>query len=525
MKKDPWQYFKILPIFSLLVFAPIANAQYLSEADSQKKAASEKKAATQAKIDAVLGKTFWYRPGASDSMRTEFFEKYGKDERFTNLNILDFSGKFYLTKEASFKVIAADLKMIQIEFEDGKIAFIKPYVLAEHGDYPLIKNLYPGRERANNYEAYIYPDAPFKIENPKLFAAIDSTIGKKFWYRPASDATTKLNFVEEIKGEVAFIIENYKVASDTIDIKVRLEDESTRLLKIEKSTLINFSSGDLPFIYAGKDKSLPSKEYLYPGRPDEIIAAQESTSASKTASAAKEKAAVAEERLRLKKDAMAALAKELKSVPKSFEVRGLNFGADHHQDLAETQGFVSEKGLDLDRFPDTRSETTINGGILYFYRNILFMATFEDLQDSVEIRAAMNQLEAKYKSKFAPIPLKTTRDGNIETATRGFRMNISNSGAAEIKIASSGPISKMVCMQDISREMRRNIELRIKNYDSLTDRVERECRATVQPIEMKFTNTAIEALVLTRANTEQKERERQAADERIKSALKKAKEF
>ena len=517
---------RILAIFLPLVASPAANSQYLSDTDAQRKAVSEKNDAKRLKINAVVGKIFWYRPGNSDSFRTKFYEKAGPmgDGLFSS-NYIDFTGMFYLTKETSFKILQADFDKIKIEFDDGKIAFIKANKLAENGNYSLIENLYPGRQNANNFQAYIYPDAPFKIENPAPFVALDSIVGKRFWYRPISNTNAKLNFVDEIKTETPFVIESYKVAPNTIDIKVQLDDGATRLLKIEKATFANFSGNDLPFVYVSKDKYVPTKEYLYPGPPNEVFAAEETAFAARAAAAAKEKAAAGDERNRVRNEAIATLTKELKAAPRGFEVRGVNLGTDHHQDVADSKSFVNGKGWNPDEIPDTRIEKTPDGGTLYFYRDILFIATYEDLQDTLEIRAAMNQLEKKFKGKFAAVPQKKSRDGNTETTTGGLRLSIGNFGVAEVKLSSSRPISRNACIDNIGREMRLNITRGIKNYSSLSDRVESECRETSNPTQMVFINKPIETLVNSRANAERQINRLQAAEERLKAANEKAKKF
>ena len=517
---------RILAISLLLVVAPVANSQYLSDTDAQRKAASEKNAVKQKKIDAVVGKTFWYRPGNSDASRIEFYEKAGPMRVGSSyIDILEFTGKFYLTKETSFKVLEADFKKLKVEFEDGKTAFLKAYILAEHGEYSLLERLYTGRDRANNYQAYIYPDVPFKIENPALFVALDSILGRKFWYRPTANASVKLNFVGEVKAETAFVIEGYTISADTINIKLQLVDNAVGTLQIEKSMATNFTGSDLPFIYVSKDKYVSAREYLYAGPPSEVIAAEEAAFAASATSAAQAKAVADEDRSRARQDASAVLTKELKGVPRSFEVRGLFFGKDHYLEVSESKGFQSGKGADVDGFPDTHKEISTDGATLYFYRGILFMATYEDLQDTIEIRAAMNQLEAKLKGKFAKLSQQKSRDGNIETTTGGFRLNIGTFGVAEVKLTSSRPINRRTCIDDIAREMRQRIALRLSNYSSLSDRVESECRETLNPTQLVFINKPIEALVNSRATAEQKANARQAAEEKVKAASEKAKTF
>lgn len=511
---------RILAISLPLLAALEVNAQYLSDTDAQKKTENQRNAFKQSKIDAVVGKTFWYKPGTSDSYRTQFYENMEVRDIETWGNY-KFTGKFYLTKETSFKVLAADLSGLKVEFEDGKIAFLE----ADLGNSSLIANLYPGSYIANNFQAYIYPDAPFKIENPASFVALDSIIGKKFWYRPTADANVKLHFFSEILAETSFVIDSYAITSDTIDVKLKFDDNATGILKIEKSTLANFSGPNLPFIYAGKDKYTPTREYLYPGPPNEVIAAEDAAFAARTAAAAQEKAAIFEERSRARKDAIAVLTRELKSPPKNFEVRGMNFGRDHYLDVSESKGFVNGKGSPMDKFPDARIEVSIDGGTLFFYREILFMAVYDDLQDTIEIRAAMNQLEAKFKSKFVNMPQQKSLDGNIETTIGGFYMNIGNSGIAKVKLISTRPIDKRVCVSDIAREMRRRIDLGLKNYSSLTDRVESECKETLNPTQIVFINKPIEAIVNSRANAEQQRNARQVIEGRLKAASEKAKKF
>lgn len=306
---------------------------------------------------------------------------------------------------------------------------------------------------------------------------------------------------------------------------MQLDDGSPRVLKIEKAKLISSSRTGLPFIYVNKDKSVPDHEYLYPGPPGEVIAAEEAAIAAQFAALAKEKAEAAEQRSRVTKDAMAALTKELKAAPRSFEVRGLNLGRDHLQDIADAVGYQAGKGTDVEGFPDTRKEIGSDGGILYFYRGILFMASYDDLQDSLDIRAAMDKLEAKFKGKFAKVPQQKSRDGNTETTTVGYRMNIGGFGVADVQLSSSRPIVRSVCISDIARQMQLNIRLGIKNYSSLSDRVDSECKETLNPTQLVFIHKPIEALINARATAQRQANARQEAADKLKSASEKASKF
>lgn len=516
---------KISIIFVISLFFPVVqvvNAQYLSDSDVQRNALNDKEMSKKKKIDAVLGKTFWYRPGTADSFRTAFYEKYGPWR--SGSSVYEFTGKFYLTKETRFKVLDADFKKLRIEFDDGRIAYLETYTLAEHGEYSLIGNFSSGPQTANNAISYIFPEQPFKIENPVFFKALDEILGKKFWYKPILNPVGKLNFVGEMNTETGFIIESYTIELDSIDIRVQIEGGVTNILKIEKAGVQNMSTAELPFVYVSKDKAVLGREYLYSAPPSQVLAVEAANKMARSAATAKEKATAVEERVRLRNDAIAAITKELKAAPKNFEVRGLNLGFDHYQDVIESKGF--SKGLeDLEDFPGTRIGTANDGGKLYFYRDILFMAIYDDLQDSIELRAAMNQLEAKFKGKFSNISPKKSIDGNVEINTAGVHMNIANIGTAEVKLMSTRPVNKRICIEEIARDIRQSISLGLKQYSSLTDRVERECRELINPMQMVFINKQIEAIANSRANAEWLSRRRQAAEEKLKAANEKAKKF
>jgi hypothetical protein len=506
----------IAAISGLWLTASAANPQSLTE--HPQAVITE---ASESYPSTFIGRTFWYRPN-SPILRTEFYEFARPIGVASTMyaDLVQLIGRFYLDKETSFKVLAADFEKLKIEFEDGRVAYMEAYPLAKHHRRPLIERLYPRGNFAD-----VYPDPLFKIDNSGSFASLDAIIGRKFWYLPNATASNKLNIIGGLDADKEFVLDSYTFNQETIDVKLRLLDNTTRILRLDKSTFINFSGAELPFVYVNKDKYTPTKEYLYPGPPQEVIAAAEAAAAERTAAAAKEKAAAAEQRKRSKKEALEILTKELRSTPRAFEVRGFNLGSDFDQDIAERMGGLTGSEANVKGFPDTRKETNSDGAAFYFYRGILFMVTYEDLQEKVEIRAVMNQLESKFKSKFAAIPPQKTIDGNVETTSSGFRMNIANHGVAEVKVASSRPVSRNICIEDISREMRSNIRLGIRNYFSLTDRVETECQVSVHPTQIVFINKPIEVLVNSRANAERQSNSRHASEERLKTAKEKAKSF
>jgi hypothetical protein len=73
--------------------------------------------------------------------------------------------------------------------------------------------------------------------------------------------------------------------------------------------------------------------------------------------------------------------------------------------------------------------------------------------------------------------------------------------------------------------MRLNISLGIRNYSSLTDRVESECREVLNPTQLVFVNKPIEAIVNARATAERQAKAREAVEEKLKTATDKAKKF
>lgn len=242
-------------------------------------------------------------------------------------------------------------------------------------------------------------------------------------------------------------------------------------------------------------------------------------------SATQEKSAAADERTRVKNEALAEIAKDLKGPPKSFEVRGLNLGGDHYKDVRDSKGFRKEGGQFLSDYPDTRKEVLSDGGVLFFYRDILFMVVYEDIQDEGEIRAVMAQLETKFKGKFTNIPRRKSREGNIETTVGGFRMAIGNFGMAEVRQTVTKAVDRRACIDSIAREMRQRLDLGLRNNSSLTSRVEEECNETLHPVQMAFVHRPIEAAINTRAAAEQKQLDQQAAAEKAKAASEKARKF
>jgi hypothetical protein len=238
-----------------------------------------------------------------------------------------------------------------------------------------------------------------------------------------------------------------------------------------------------------------------------------------------EKDAKLAENLRQKiEDSKLIISKEIKSPLTSFEVRELNIGQDSIEALVNK--FVLSKDIEsVDGYPDVKKFTISDGTVLIFYRDILFMVLFNDLQDPLEVKAVMNQLETKFKSKFTGLNKKITQKGNIEKTVEGFSMNVSTYGTIRIEFGTSKPILKKVCIDDIAREMRMNIEFGRKNYLSLTDRVENECAIKDDPIGIIVVNKMIEAVVNSRATDEQRNKKKKEDSEKINSAIEKAKRF
>jgi hypothetical protein len=73
--------------------------------------------------------------------------------------------------------------------------------------------------------------------------------------------------------------------------------------------------------------------------------------------------------------------------------------------------------------------------------------------------------------------------------------------------------------------MRLRIRLGLNNYNSLTDRVESECRETLNPTQVVLINKPIESIVNSRAGADRLRKSTEAAEEKLKAADEKAKKF
>lgn len=240
-----------------------------------------------------------------------------------------------------------------------------------------------------------------------------------------------------------------------------------------------------------------------------------------------EKFQTAEEIAAQKKLAISQLSKESKGQPiRSFEVREFNFGGDHLQEVLNRLS-LSENIVvsEIDGFPNSK-RVVITGGSLLFYRNILAMAFFDDIQDVTELRAVRAQLEKKFGAKFSDTKEKPEIDSEANTITTYavLRMNIA-AGYIEIKHSATRTLDRRKCIDKIAKEIRSNIRLGIRRGESLTDRVESECDGTTSSWNIAVVNKAIESLANAASKAALVNRLKKEIDERSSAAAEKAKKF
>lgn len=147
----------------------VTQAQYLSEREQEKQNEAKTNAKLIAALDAVRGKTFWYRPNLKAYLRVEFFEPDAGGGAPQSI----LAEKFVVTMETNFVVV--DYKLgahgdyyLKLEFPDGKIGYIVVYSGARYQPdrYPLIQHLYLGKKPIYDFEEYIFPRPP-----KEMFAA------------------------------------------------------------------------------------------------------------------------------------------------------------------------------------------------------------------------------------------------------------------------------------------------------------------------------------------------------------------
>ena len=250
-----------------------------------------------------------------------------------------------------------------------------------------------------------------------------------------------------------------------------------------------------------------------------------STVAAQTPGRSKEKDAAQVESTAQKRSKNGASSNEIKREARSFEVRGLNLGADNRLSLMEKKLLKEGDGKDVIGFPDTRVETGVDGGTLYFYRDTLFITSYDDIQDLVEVRAVMNKLEQKFGGKFKDFPDEKSQSGNLETTQVGFELKIGDYGLAKVILSSTRPIDRRACIDEIAREMRQRLARGLKNYKSLTDRVENECKEETHPTKLQFIHLPTEKVVNALATAERLMKNNREEQEKLNAAREKADKF
>lgn len=142
------------------------KARYISESDLSKKAEADKNAKLIEKLDALRGKTFWYQPKPTASIKIKFFEPSKNGDAPAN----QYGNIFVVETETSFTVTGYehgqdDRYYLKLEFPDGKVGYLKVYGLAtgDPDEYPVIEHLYPGKIDALDIEEYLFSRPPQEI--------------------------------------------------------------------------------------------------------------------------------------------------------------------------------------------------------------------------------------------------------------------------------------------------------------------------------------------------------------------------
>lgn len=216
---------------------------------------------------------------------------------------------------------------------------------------------------------------------------------------------------------------------------------------------------------------------------------------------------------------------QLRRSLKSFEVRGLTIGADYYDDMLGITEAKNDLEVDLPPDIDIRTATTADGGKLVFYNKILASVVFEDIQDTDELAAVLLQLEKKFKSRPIKIPTTTRREGNLSVQVGGFAINISDFGLAMILFTNTRPVDRRTCIDDVARDMRLRLSMGLRNYSSLTDRVENECAARVLPTRIAFSQVGMDGLMRSRVQAEKKRQISNAASIKEKELKDKVSKF
>lgn len=145
-------------------FAPIAGAEYVAERNGQEQGVANKNAKLVAAMNAVKGKTFWYRPNPKANARIDFIEP---DPSGALPNGHD-TNMFSVKSEISFVIYGYLLGKynnyyLKVRFPNGKVGLLRvnPSAVMDPAQYPVIANLYP-TDGGRTYEGseYIYARPP-----------------------------------------------------------------------------------------------------------------------------------------------------------------------------------------------------------------------------------------------------------------------------------------------------------------------------------------------------------------------------
>ena len=141
---------------------PSNSTNYISdnELDSQSKSSVNNKFTSS--LNAIRGKTFWIKANPEASSRIKFIEPNsdGNVPKYSQEKV------FYVKADANFIVIDSAKgdydTFLKVKFSDEKIGYlqINPLSSIDPDSYPLIDNLYPGKDADLVYFEYIFSRPP-----------------------------------------------------------------------------------------------------------------------------------------------------------------------------------------------------------------------------------------------------------------------------------------------------------------------------------------------------------------------------
>ena len=179
----------IVAILSML--ASTSQGQSVSEVQQEQLIEAAKRTKLISALEAVRGKTFWYRPNRKAFDKVKFLvpDKDSRSQlpRYFQPEIMP------IAKEINFAVLnyvqgEGDYYYLKLEFSDGQIGYLALNSKAslDHSVYPVIEHLYLGKDYVSDLQEYIFPRPPEEI-----YAEIEKSAAQKKAKQAKAEAAWK----------------------------------------------------------------------------------------------------------------------------------------------------------------------------------------------------------------------------------------------------------------------------------------------------------------------------------------------